>query len=110
MKLLDSKIFDCLNCCLAFVQNKLDNIRQNSFILSNIDIIILFSIVATLGVSCFANTATIGIVSALVPILVLIKVFITKGEKLELEQCNFYLLLYLLICFISCNKSELINM
>ena len=108
MKLLESKIYDCLNCCLASVQNKFDYIRQNSFILSNIDIIILFSIVATLGVSCFANTGTIGIVSALVPILVLIKVFITKGEKLELEQCNFYLLLYLLICFISCFTSSML--
>ena len=101
MKLLESKIFDYLNCCLAFIQNKLDNIRKNSFILSNIDILILISVVATLGVSTMATTGTIGAVSALVPILVVIKVFITKDEKIELEQCNFFLLLYLLICFIS---------
>lgn len=108
MKLLESKIFDCLNYHLAFIQNKLDNIRQNSFIFSNIDILILISIVATLGVSCFANTGIIGVVSAFVPILVVIKVLITKGEKIELEQCNFFLLIYLLICLISCFTSSML--
>ena len=101
MKLLDSKIFDCLNCCLAFVQNKLDNIRQNSFILSNIDVFILVSIFATLIISTFASTEIIGVISALVPVFVIIKVLMTKGEKIEIERCNFYLLLYLLICLIS---------
>ena len=101
MKLLDSKIFDCLNCCLAFVQNRLDNIRQNSFILSNIDIFILVSIFATLIISTFASTEIIGVISALVPVFVIIKVLMTKGEKIEIERCNFYLLLYLLICLIS---------
>ena len=65
MKLLESKIFDGLNCCLALVQNKLDNIRQNSFILSNIDILIFVSIFATLCVSVFASTEIIGVVSAM---------------------------------------------
>ena len=95
MKLLESKIFDCLNCCFAFFQNKLDNIRQNSFILLNIDILILISVFATLCVSTFATTEIIGIVSAFVPMLVVLKVLMTKGEKVEIERCNFYLLIYL---------------
>ncbi len=101
MKLLESKIFDCLNLFLAFVQSKLDKIRQNSFLLSNIDIFILVSIFATLVVSTFASTEIIGLVSALVPVFVVLKVLMTKGEKVELERCNFYLLIYLLICLIS---------
>ncbi len=101
MKLLESKIFDCLNYCLASIQKRLDNIRQNSFILSNVDIFILISIFATLIVSTFASTEIIGLVSALVPIFVVLKVFMTNGEKVELERCNFYLLIYLLICLIS---------
>lgn len=101
MKLLESKIFDCLNLFLAFVQSKLDKIRQNSFLLSNIDIFILISIFATLVVSTFASTEIIGLVSALVPVFVVLKVLMTKGEKVELERCNFYLLIYLLICLIS---------
>ena len=101
MKLLESKIFDCLNLFLAFVQSKLDKIRQNSFLLSNIDIFILISIFATLVVSTFASTEIIGLVSALVPVFVVLKVLMTKGEKVELEHCNFYLLIYLLICLIS---------
>ena len=109
MKLLDSKIFDCLNCCLAFVQNKLDNIRQNSFILSNIDVFILVSIFATLIISTFASTEIIGVISALVPVFVIIKVLMTKGEKIEIERCNFYLLLYLLICLISNFTSSMLQ-
>ncbi len=101
MKLLDSKIFDCLNFCLCKIQDKLDKIRQNSFILSNLDIFILISIFVTFFVSTFAQTEVIGIASAFVPFLVVLKVLMTKGEKLELERCNFYLLIYLLICLIS---------
>ncbi len=101
MKLLESKIFDCLNNCLCQIQNKLDNIRQNSFILSNIDNLIFISVFATFFVSTFASTEIIGIVSFFVPMLVVLKVVMTKGEKIELECCNFYLLIYLLICFIS---------
>ena len=101
MKLLESKIFDCLNYCLASIQKKLDNIRQNSFILSNIDIFILISIFATLVVSVFAQTEIIGLISACVPAFVVLKVLMTKGEKIEIERCNFYLLVYLLICLIS---------
>ena len=108
MKLLESKIFDCLNCCLASIQNKLDNIRQNSFLLSNIDSFILVSIFATFVVSTFAQTEFIGLVSALVPVFVVLKVLITKNEKIELERCNFYLLIYLLICLISNFTSSMI--
>lgn len=101
MKLLNSKIFDGLNAILAFFQGKSTVLRQNSFLLSNIDVLILIAIVATFVVSTFAQTGLIGLVSAFVPALVVLKVLITKGEKIELERCNFYLLLYLLICAIS---------
>ena len=61
----------------------------------------MISIFATLVVSTFASTEIIGLVSALVPVFVVLKVLMTKGEKVELERCNFYLLIYLLICLIS---------
>lgn len=101
MKLLESKIFDIINVILAFVQNKTDIIRQKSFLLTNINFFILFFIVLTFVVSTFAETNLIGTVSFFVPMLVFIKVLITKGEKIELEKWNFFLLLYLLICLIS---------
>ena len=101
MKLLNSTIFDILNSGLKFIQEKLDNIRQNSLILSNIDYFILLFVILTLIVSTVAQTNFIGIISAFVPILVIIKMLITKGEKIELERWNFYLLIYLLICLIS---------
>lgn len=101
MKLFESKIFDFLNYAIATVQNKLDVVRNNSFLLSNIDIFILLAVFATLIVSTFSSTEIIGVVAFVVPVLVVIKVLITKGEKIELEHWNFYLLIYLAICFIS---------
>ncbi len=109
MKILESKIFDVLNTILASIQNITDNIRKNSFILSGIDFFILFAIIATYVVSTFGTTNQIGAVSLLVPVLVTFKVLITKGEKIELERCNFYLLLYLLICLISNFTSSLLD-
>jgi len=101
MKILESKIFDVINSILSFVQNITDNIRKSSFLLSSIDFFIILSIIATYVVSTFGSTTLIGAVSFCVPVFVVFKVLITKGEKIELERCNFYLLLYLLICFIS---------
>ncbi|MBQ9245671.1 O-antigen ligase family protein [bacterium] len=101
MKILESKIFDIINNILSFIQVKTDLIRQNSYIFANIDVFILLAIVATYIVSTFGTTEQIGMISFVVPILVVIKVLITKGEKIELEHCNFWLLMYLIICFIT---------
>ena len=101
MKLLESKLFDGINFLLSFIQNKLDNLRQNSFLLSNIDYFILFFIILTFVVSLFCETGMIGAVSFFVPLLVFIKVLMNKDEKIELELCNFFLLVYFLICFIT---------
>ena len=101
MKLLESKIFDGINFLLSLIQNKLDNLRQNSFLLSNIDYFILFFIILTFIVSLFCETGIIGMISAFVPFLVIIKVLINKNEKIELELCNFFLLIYFIICFIT---------
>lgn len=109
MKILESKIFDALNCVLSLIQNITDNIRKNSFILSSIDVFILLAIIGTYIVSTFGTTNQIGAVSFLVPILVVFKVLITKGEKIEVEHCNFYLLLYLLICLVSNFTSSLLD-
>lgn len=101
MKLLNSKIFDGLNYILSLLENRLSDLKKESFLLSNIDFFILAVIAVVFVVSVFAQTEVIGAVSALVPLLVTLKVIITKGEKIELEKCNFYLLIYLLICLIS---------
>ena len=101
MKLLESKIFDGINFLLSLIQNKLDKLRQNSFLLSNIDYFILFFIVLTFITSLFCETGLIGLVSVFVPLLVVVKVLINKNEKIELELCNFFLLVYFIICFIT---------
>ena len=108
MKNLESKIFDGLNFILSIMQGKLSILYQKSFLLENIDKFILFFLLLTFVVSTFGSTNMIGAVSIFVPILVVLKVLITKDEKIELEYCNFYLLLYLFICFISNITSTLI--
>ncbi len=108
MRVLESKIFDCINSLLLSITMKTDAIRQNSFILSNIDWYILAAIIFTLIISTIAPTETIGIVSVSVPLLVVLKVFITKCEKIELDRANFFLLLYFLICLISNFTSSMI--
>lgn len=108
MKELESKIFDFINFVLSKIQDKTDKIRQNSLILSCLDFFILTSIVLTFVVSTFASTEIIGMVSSIVPMLVVFKTLITKGEKIELETSNFFLLIYLLICFISCFTSSML--
>ncbi len=101
MRVLKSAIFDGLNSILALVQNKTEIIKNSSFLLSHIDVFILISIISTYVVSTFAGTELIGAVSFLVPLFAAVKVLFTKGEKIELERCNFYLLMYLIICFIT---------
>ncbi len=101
MKILESKIFDFINLCLSAIQNKTDKIRQNSLLLSFWDFFILLAILLTYVISTFASTETLGVIAILVPLSVFFKVLITKGEKIELEKCNFFLLIYLLICLIS---------
>ena len=109
MKVLDSGIFDIINFCLSKIQARTDSIRQKSFLLSNIDFFIFVAIVVTLIISVFAPTEIIGTVSIIVPILTVIKVLITKGEKIELDKANFFLLLYLVICFISNFTSSMLS-
>ena len=101
MKILESKIYSIINYFINNIQNKTDNIRKKSFFLINIDLFILASFLLTYLTSIFCSTVLIGIISLLPIMLVVLKVFISKGEKIELDHCNFYILIYLLICFIT---------
>lgn len=101
MKILISEIFNIINNVLSFIQNKTEKITNSSFLIKKTDIFILIFIIGTYIVSTFAQTEQIGLISLFVPILVFFKMLFIKGEKTELEHCNFYLLIYLLICLIS---------
>ena len=108
MKILESKIVDYTNSLLGIIQSKIGKLKQYSFFLDNIDFFILSAVIFTLVVSTFCTTSVIGAISSLVPILVFIKVVTTKGEKIELEKSNFFLIMYLLICFMSNFTSSMI--
>lgn len=108
MKIMESRIYDFLNNVLEKIQSRTAKLTENSFLLSNIDFFILLVIIATLIVSTFAATEIIGGVSFLVPVLVFVRTLIKKGEKVELEKSSFFLILYLLICLISCFASSML--
>lgn len=107
MKNFNSELYNALNTGIGYIQSKTECLKRNSFLMSNINFFILLSIIATFFTSLFAHSEIIGLVSFFVPLLVVIKVLTTKGEKIELERCNFYLLSYLLVCLISNFTSSL---
>ena len=101
MKILESKFYDLLNIVLGKIQNKTDNLRKSSLILSSLDKFIFLFLVLTVVSSLFVQSDVMGMISFAIPLLVCLKVLITKGEKIELEKSNFFLLIYLFICFIT---------
>ncbi len=101
MKILNSEILNIINRVLFLIQNKTEKVTNSSFLIQKTDIFILICILLTYIVSTFAQTEQIGLISLIVPLLVFFKMLFIKGEKLELEQCNFYLAIYLMICLIS---------
>lgn len=101
MKILESKFYDLLNLFINKLQDKTDILRKNSFILSSLDKIIFLFIILTIVSSLFMQSEIMGMISFTIPVLVCLKVLITKGEKIELEKSNLFLLIYLFICLIS---------
>lgn len=107
MKNLDSYFINIINKALSFIQNKLSFIKENSLFLTKIDYFILFFVILTYITSTFGQTNLIGAVSFFVPLLIVIKVLITKGEKIELEKCNLFFWIYLFLCILSVFTSSM---
>ncbi len=106
--MIESSIINFKNKILEFSQNKLAVLVQNSLILSEIDKIILFFISATIILTTFAGTNTIGAAAMVVIFLTLIKLFTLKGQKIELTSWDGALWIYLIFCIISTINSTLL--
>jgi hypothetical protein len=109
MKVLESVLIDSINRFLAFVQDKLQFLAENSFIVKNLDNIIFGVICFSLVTSLFLPTELIGISACLVIALVVLKLLLHKGQNLSLISCNLVLLIFLIISFISVVNSTLFH-
>lgn len=107
--MINSYLLNLTNNLLNILQKKVCKIVEKSWILSHIDYFILGSIIITLILSTFASTSIIGNVAVSCIFLTILKVFLIKGQKLELTLYDFFLILYFVFCIISTFNSTLVN-
>lgn len=107
MKLQNSIIIDSLNSKLAWLQEKLNFLVENSFILKNLDNIIFAFICLSLISSLFLPSEAIGIVAIAVILLTILKLILHRGQNLNLVSCNLFILIFLGLSFVSVVNSTL---
>ena len=105
---MNSKFIDIKNEIYSYFQNKFENMTNNSFILSNVDGIILFFIGLTLISSTVLASEKIGAFAIIVVLLTVIKLFTKKGAKVAITGFDGALIVYFAICFISTINSTLL--
>ena len=105
--MIESKLLDLKNQCFAFLQDKLEVITKNSFILSKIDTIILFFMSLTLFASSFMASEKLGAIAIVVILLTIAKLCTKKTSKIVLSKFDAAIIIYFIICFISTINSEL---
>lgn len=103
----NSLILNILNKIFAYSQDKCSYLWENSLFLRNIDNFIFSTIVAVFILSVFASSDLIGYVALITVFLTLIKFFVKKDEKIEVNTFEIFLLLYFLIVVISLAGSSL---
>lgn len=106
--LSNSLIFCSLNKFLSYTQDKCSNLVENSLFLKNIDNLIFASIIGVFLSSIFASSDTIGYVVLVTLFLTILKLFVKKGERIEGNLFEFFLLVYFLIVVISLAGSSLL--
>ena len=96
-----------LNKLFEIFQLKFEYLYENSRILKNLDLLILISILAVFVSSVFAPSDTIGIFAIAASVLTFINLLIKKGEKLECNKFELFLLAYFMFAVISLCGSTL---
>lgn len=103
----NSLIIGSFNKILSFFQNKCTYLWENSFFLKNIDNLIFATIIGVFILSTFASSDLIGYVGLITIFLTVLKLFVKKGEKIEPNLFELFLLVYFLIVVISLAGSSL---
>jgi len=92
---------------ITFSREKCEYISENSFIIKNLNNIILFFIITTLVSTLFCTTDTIGFLSLIVIFLTAIKLFVQKDEITKTKNIDIALLVYFIFVVISLAGSSL---
>ena len=107
---MNSLIFSYLNKILVNSQEKCSYLWENSLFLQNIDNIIFATILGVLALSTFASSDVIGYVGLVALFLTIIKLFVKKGEQIDGNLFEVFLLAYFLIVIISLSGSTLFHL
>ena len=106
----NSIILNGLNKIFSYAQDKTTYLWENSLFLQKIDNLIFATIIGVFVLSTFASSDMIGYVALVTLFLTVIKLFLKKGEKIELNAFELFLLAYLLIVVISLAGSSLLHL
>lgn len=104
----NSLILDGINKLFEHTQNKCDYLWKNSSFLKQIDNLIFATIIAVFILSTFCSSDMIGYIGLTTLFLTIIKLFVKKGEKIDLNLFETFLLIYFLIVIISLSGSTLL--
>jgi putative inorganic carbon (hco3(-)) transporter len=104
----NSLIINSINKMLKCTQDKCSYLCENSLFLKNIDNLIFATIIGVFVLSVFASSDLIGYISLITLFLTVIKLFVKKQEKIELNTFEYFLLFYFLIVIVSLAGSSLL--
>lgn len=103
-------ILNTLNKCFSFFQDKLSYLFQNSVFLKNIDELIFTTITGIFVLSLFTSSDIIGYLALISLFLSVIKLFIKKNEKLEMNLFEKFIFAYFMVVVISLAGSSLFHL
>jgi len=106
----DSLIFRFLNKTFSYSQKKCAYLSENSFFLKNIDNLIFATIIGVIVLSTFASSDIIGYIGLITLFLTVVKLFIKKGEEINPNLFEIFLLVYFLIVVVSLAGSSLLHL
>lgn len=106
--LINSLILDKINNLFEYSQEKFTILLENSYFLKNIDNLIFITIISIFVFSTFGSSDVIGYVSLITLFLTIIKLIVKKGEKLDMNLFEAFLLIYFLFVVISLAGSSLL--
>lgn len=89
------------NKFLEYIQTKTECVYQNSYLLQNIDWLIMGALATTLFASLFVPSGAIGLGAWVVVGLTLLKLLFVKGEQVKLLNSERLLIVFFAIVFVS---------
>lgn len=105
-----SLFLNALNNMFSFFQEKCTNLCENSFFLKQIDNLIFLTIIGVLILSIVASSDMIGYLALVTLFLTVMKLFVKKGESIDCNLFEFFLIFYFLLVIVSLAGSSLFHL